>query len=78
MKTHYGSIKFTTKERLEFPYIDDIVKRFNDSIKEYCKEYNISLVAVRISVNVVNQEFPPIDDLYTVYDYIKEDVKNEH
>ncbi len=69
-KTHFGSIKFTTKGRVEFPYMDDIVKRFEESVIEYCKKHNIPLIAVRINVNVLNQEIPIIN-LYTHTDYLK-------
>ena len=68
-KTHYGSIKFTTPERLEFPYIDDIVKGFKTFVVDYCKKHDIELTAVRISINVINQEVD-LTNLYNHFDYM--------
>ncbi len=69
-KTHYGSIKFTTPERVEFPYIDDIAKGFRSYLLDYCKKHGIELIAIRISINVINQEVE-LEGNYTHADFIR-------
>ena len=57
-KFHYGSIRFGTHKRVEFPYLDDIVKKLEESIKSYLEEYKLPFDPkdVRVKISVVNQK----------------------
>ena len=57
-KYHYGNIKFTTKERLERPYIDDIERLLVITLKKYLTEYlqPFKPEDVFIRISVYNQD----------------------
>jgi len=56
MKTHYGSIKFSTLDRIEQPYLADIEKIFKEELTKYLAKHKIEWGNIDITINVYNQE----------------------